>query len=60
MTILIIEHLMKAVFSLSQRIVVLHHGSPISQGKPAEVARDARVVQAYLGTKFAERHKGLV
>ena len=54
-TILIIEHLMKVVFSLCHRILVLHHGALISEGKPDQVARDKRVIQAYLGAKFAQR-----
>ncbi len=56
-TILIIEHLMKVVLTLSQRILVLHHGRLISQGDPQHVIHDPAVVEAYLGSKFAERQK---
>jgi branched-chain amino acid transport system ATP-binding protein len=56
-TILIIEHLMKVVLSLSQRILVLHHGRLISHGEPRSVIQDPVVVEAYLGSKFAERQK---
>jgi branched-chain amino acid transport system ATP-binding protein len=58
-TILIIEHLMKVIFSLSHRILVLHHGRLIADGKPAAVASDAAVVKAYLGEKFASRFSEL-
>jgi branched-chain amino acid transport system ATP-binding protein len=54
-TIVIVEHLMKVVFSLCERVLVLHHGELIAQGTPREVASDARVVEAYLGHKFAAR-----
>ena len=49
-TILMIEHVMKAVQALANRILVIHHGQEIAQGVPALVLRDPRVVEVYLGT----------
>ncbi|MEI2417074.1 ABC transporter ATP-binding protein [Orrella sp. JC864] len=58
-TILLIEHLMKVVLSLSQRVLVLHHGELISQGDPQSVISDPKVIEAYLGSKFAARQQQL-
>ncbi|OGK98289.1 MAG: hypothetical protein A3J45_00440 [Candidatus Rokubacteria bacterium RIFCSPHIGHO2_02_FULL_69_13] len=44
-----IEHVMRAVMETAERVIVLHHGEVISEGDPRSVARDARVLQAYLG-----------
>ncbi|MBI1846602.1 MAG: ABC transporter ATP-binding protein [Candidatus Rokubacteria bacterium] len=50
MTLLIIEHDMDVVFSLADRISVLHHGEVLCEGTPDEVRADARVYEVYLGT----------
>ncbi len=52
LTLIVIEHIMAAMMRLAQRIVVLHHGEKIAEGPPALIARDPRVVGAYLGEEF--------
>jgi branched-chain amino acid transport system ATP-binding protein len=51
-TLIVIEHIMAAMMRLAQRIVMLHHGEKIAEGTPAEITRDRRVIDAYLGEEF--------
>ena len=51
LTILLIEHVMRAVMALAARVLVLHHGAAIAEGTPEEVVRDPAVVQSYLGAE---------
>jgi branched-chain amino acid transport system ATP-binding protein len=51
LTILLIEHVMRAVTALASRILVLHHGATIAEGNPEQVLRDPAVVESYLGAE---------
>ena len=52
-TILMVEHVMKVIMGLCDRVTVLHHGEKICEGTPEEVCNDENVVKVYLGKKFS-------
>ena len=55
LTIVIVEHVMRAIMAVARHIIVLDHGQKIAEGKPSEVVVNRNVIRAYLGTGYAQQ-----
>jgi branched-chain amino acid transport system ATP-binding protein len=54
-TILVVEHVMKAILAVSDEVLVMHEGRELTRGSPDDVVADERVIEAYLGERYAKR-----
>ncbi len=57
LTIIVVEHVMKAILAVSDKVMVLHQGQVLTAGDPRTVLSDPRVIEAYLGHRYAKRRE---
>jgi branched-chain amino acid transport system ATP-binding protein len=57
LTIVAIEHVMKAILAASDSVFVMHEGKELARGSPEEIAADEKVIEAYLGERYAKRQR---
>jgi branched-chain amino acid transport system ATP-binding protein len=58
LTIVVVEHVMRAILAISDNVLVLHQGKVLTTGEPRAVLSDPRVIEAYLGQRYAKRQEG--
>lgn len=51
-TVLIVEHIMRIIMGLCDKVIVLHHGEKVAEGRPDEITKDVNVIKLYLGKKY--------
>jgi branched-chain amino acid transport system ATP-binding protein len=57
LTIIVVEHVMKAILAISDQVLVLHQGKVLTAGEPRSVLSDPRVIEAYLGQRYVQRRE---
>jgi branched-chain amino acid transport system ATP-binding protein len=57
-TVLMVEHVVRPMMRISDRVLVLHHGEKLALGTPSEVSTDPEVIQAYLGHRYSRAQNG--
>ena len=58
LTIIVVEHVMRAILAISDQVLVLHQGKVLTSGDPRTVLSDPRVIEAYLGQRYVQRREG--